>query len=87
MRNLPKGAVSRENYYYYGQYYAVQAMWHAGGERWQKWYPAARDELLARQSESGEHTYWSDAICHEYGTAMALLVLQMPFNYLPIFQR
>ena len=30
---------------------------------------------------------WSDSFGNEYGTAMALLVLQMPNNYLPIFQR
>ena len=27
------------------------------------------------------------SICNEYGTAMALIILQMPNNYLPIFQR
>ena len=31
--------------------------------------------------------YWADSICNEYGTAMALIILQMPNNYLPIFQR
>jgi hypothetical protein len=31
---------------------------------------------------------WSDHMINsEYGTAMACLVLQMPNNYLPIFQR
>ena len=28
-------------------------MWHAGGERWAKWYPAVRDELVARQQADG----------------------------------
>ena len=36
------------------------------------------------QSAAG---YWTDSICNEYGTAMALIILQMPNNYLPIFQR
>ena len=31
--------------------------------------------------------FWNDSICNEYGTAMALIILQMPNNYLPIFQR
>jgi hypothetical protein len=75
---------NRESHYFYGHYYAVQAMWHAGGEHWSKWYPAVRDALVARQAEDGS---WSDAICVEYGTAMACIVLQMPNNYLPIFQR
>lgn len=86
MRYLPQGDLFRyESHYYYGHYYAVQAMWHAGGDYWRKWYPAIRDELLTRQLPEGS---WPDAlICNEYGSAMALLVLQTPNNYLPIFQR
>ncbi|NOY43066.1 MAG: prenyltransferase [Planctomycetes bacterium] len=79
-----KNNPGRETFYSYGQYYAVQAMWHAGGERWQRWYPELRDELLARQRKDGS---WMDSICPEYGTAMACIVLQVPNNYLPILQR
>ena len=71
-------------FYFYAQYYAVQAMWHAGGERWGGWFPAIRDELVARQRSDGS---WVDSICPEYGTAMACIVLQVPNNYLPILQR
>jgi hypothetical protein len=75
---------NRYSHYYYGHYYAAQAMWLRGGEDWAQWYPAIRDELLRRQTASG---MWPDSICHEYGTAMALIILQIPNNYLPIFQR
>jgi len=27
-----RDAFQRESHYYYGHYYAVQAMWHAGGD-------------------------------------------------------
>ncbi len=75
----------RNNHYFYGQYYAAQAMWIQGGNAWAEWYPTVREELLKRQSALG---YWSDnSVCSEYGTAMALIVLQIPNNYLPIFQR
>jgi prenyltransferase beta subunit len=85
MESLPRGGVfNRESHYFYGHYYAVQAMWHAGGEYWTRWYPSIRDELLARQRDDGS---WIDSICQEYGTAMACIVMQMPNNYLPIFQR
>jgi len=85
MENLPSGGpFNRESHYFYGHYYAVQATWHAGGEYWRKWFPAIRDELLARQRDDGS---WMDSICQEYGTAMACIILQMPNNYLPIFQR
>lgn len=72
-------------YYFYGQYYAVQAAWHAGGEVWRAWYPAMRDELLQQQLSDG---HWTDSIISpEYATAMALIALQLPNNYLPILQR
>ena len=48
-----------------------------------EWFPAVREELLKRQSASG---YWPDnSVCSEYGTAMALIVLQMPNRYLPVY--
>jgi len=74
----------RFNHYFYGHYYAAQAMWIRGGDDWNNWYPAIRNELIRRQSPNGD---WKDSVCDEYGTAMALIVLQIPNNYLPIFQR
>jgi hypothetical protein len=71
-------------HYFYGHYYAVQAMYLAGGERWKTWWPAIREELLAKQNPDGS---WSDPQGDAYGTAMSLIVLQMPKRYLPIFQR
>lgn len=78
------GDAGPEAHFFYGQYYAVQAMWQAGGTRWQHWYPAVRDLLVQRQQPAGS---WADAICSEYGTAMACIILQMPNNSVPIFQR
>ncbi len=79
-----RAAFNREGHFFYGHYYAVQAMWHSGGDRWADWYPAVRETMLARQRADGS---WIDSICAEYGTAMACIVLQMPNNFLPIFQR
>jgi hypothetical protein len=79
-----EGGAQRESYYFYGQYYAAQALWQTGGERWTRWYPAVRDELIARQRDDGA---WLDPIDNECAAAMACIVLQMPNNYLPIFQR
>lgn len=70
-------------YYFYGHYYAVQAMWHAGGEHWNKWYPWIRAELLKGQQGDGS---WADAQAgNEFGTAMACIILQMPLNHVPIY--
>ena len=72
-------------HYFYGQYYTSQAMYLAGGTWWEQWWEKSRDELIKMQAEDGS---WVD---HQaggsYATAMALIVLQMPNRYLPIFQR
>lgn len=68
-------------HYFYGQYYAAQAMFLAGGDYWGKWYPAIREELIKRQTPDGK---WSGEVGDEYCTAIALIVLQMPNRYLPV---
>jgi Prenyltransferase and squalene oxidase repeat len=74
-------------HYYYGHYYAAQAMWIAGGNYWRQWYPAIRDELLNSGSHNRNDGSWTGQICPHYCTAMALIILQIPNNYLPILQR
>ena len=78
-----RGDATRDAHYFYGHYYGVQAMFLAGGKYWATWYPAIRDELIERQSpETGA---WSGQVGDEYCTAMALIILQMPNRYLPVF--
>jgi len=71
-------------HYFYGHYYCAQAMFLAGGEHWSDYYPTIREELLSRQHGDG---HWDAPHGDAYGTAMALLVLQVPNRLLPIFQR
>lgn len=90
MQNKPGQAFPRhgmhEAHFFYGHYYAAQAMWAAGGDYWKEWFPAIRDELITRAG-SRQDGGWSDMFCSHYGTAMALIILQIPNNYLPILQR
>lgn len=80
-----RGVGRRSGHFYYGQYYGVQAMWQAGGERWAQWYPAIRDDLLAHQQPDGR---WDDSnIGSVYSTSMSCIILQIPNDLLPIFQR
>ncbi len=75
-RDLPDG-----RWYYYGHYYAALAMYQAGEGYHQRWYPKVRDALLAKQRKDGS---WEG---EEYGTPMAILVLGIPYRFLPIYQR
>ncbi len=79
-------------FYYHGHYYAAQAMWRTGGTDWQKWYPAVRDELLKhpdRQKQKNDtETFWNDrTVGPQFGTAMALIVLQLPHEKLRSLKR
>lgn len=79
------GRAAGDAHYFYGHYYAVQAMYLAGGDYWTRWWPAIREELINRQGSNGG---WMDHHAGgSYGTAMALIILQMPKRYLPIFQK
>jgi len=71
-------------HYFYGHYYAAQAMFLAGDKTWQRWWPAGRDELVSKQELEG---FWRGQAGEEYGTAMALIILQVPKRLLPIFQK
>jgi hypothetical protein len=73
-------------HYWYGQYYAALAMWTAGDDYWTPWFPAIRDELLTKRRANGGT--WIDPYHGApYATAMALIILQLPNNYLPILQK
>jgi hypothetical protein len=74
-------------HYYYGQYYAAQAMWTAGGEYWKEWFPAIREELLQRTRFSPSSVWTDTSAGTDYATAMACIILQIPNNYLPILQK
>jgi len=71
-------------HYFYGHYYAAQAMYMAGDVYWQRWWPAVRAELVEKQEPEG---FWRGQAGDEYGTAMALIILEMPNRLLPIFQK
>jgi len=71
-------------HYYYGHYYAAQAMYLAGGDYWGSYYPSVRGEILRMQRGDGS---WEDDVGQAYATAMACIILQMPCEQLPIFQK
>ena len=71
-------------HYWYGQYYAAQAMFLAGGDHWERWFPMVREALLRSQQGDGS---WQSNYGGPYATAMSLIILQVPNRYLPLFQR
>jgi hypothetical protein len=70
---------------FYSHLYASQGFYMAGDEYWDKYYPPTRDQLIAMQQ--GDGSWNGDGIGQVYGTSIAVIILQLPFKYLPVFQR
>lgn len=75
-------------HYWYGHYYAAHAMHQVGGKKWEDYYSRMKKNLLAIQEASGR---WKDtresSVGPAYQTAIAVLILSVPTDYLPIYQR
>ena len=73
-------------YYWYGNYYACQAFFWAGGPRFHAYYTRLARDLLTLQRDDGR---WVNSVGpgDAFATAVAVLILQLPRQYLPIFQR
>jgi hypothetical protein len=72
-------------HYYYGHYYAIQAMVQAGDDYYAKWYPRIRDALIRRQGPDGGWKEGGEDA--SYKTPMAIIILATPHRYIPIYQR
>jgi hypothetical protein len=70
---------------FYSHLYAAQGFYMAGDEYWDAYFPATRDQLIAMQG--GDGSWNGDGIGQVYGTSIAVVILQLPFKYLPVFQR
>jgi hypothetical protein len=84
-RTLMPGRSRAGGHYFYAQLYMAQAMYLTGDEKWRPYYRDIARDLLTRQSSNG--AWDGDSVGTNYGTAMALLILQMPYKHLPIMQR
>ena len=73
-------------FYWYGNYYACQAFYQAGGTRFRRYFDRLSRDLLRTQQSDGR---WLDRVGpgDEFSTAVACILLQLPQQYLPILQR
>ena len=73
-------------FFWYGHYYGVQAMYTAGSPYWEPYFENLRTVLLRMQGPDGS---WpnSDGPGPAFGTSVAVLILEIPYRFLPIFQR
>ena len=69
---------------YYAHLYMSQALYISSDRTWQDYFAKRRDYLLRHQTPDG--SWWGDGVGDVYGTALALVILQLPYNQLPIMQ-
>jgi len=84
---LSRGMRNMSSYFYYTCYYSSQAMYQAGGKYWRSWNEAVTPMLISMQQADG---CWSQKASSEgviCATAMALLAMEVNYNFLPIYQR
>jgi len=76
---------------WYGNLYAVQAMWQSGGKDWEQFFPKSYEYLLQTQrgngSWSGARGGWGSGYGDVFSSSIACLMLEVPLGYLPIFER
>jgi len=87
-------APNRDSYYWY---YATQVMFHMKGEHWTRWNERLRPLLVDSQEAAGPLAgswdprgevpdRWGGAGGRVYVTAMHLLMLEVYYRYLPLYQ-
>ncbi len=72
------------SHFLYAHYYAIQCMYQSGDADFNAWYPKITKTLLARQEASGR---WNLREGDAYSTSMSILILGVPYRFLPIYQR
>ena len=70
---------------FYAHLYLAQALYISSDPYWEQYFPLRRDYLLSLQQSDG--SWQGDGVGDIYGTAVALIILQLPYNQLPIMQR
>jgi hypothetical protein len=72
-------------HWHYAHYYYAQAMYRAGGPKWDKYFAAISTDIIRKQSASGA---WKEGhVGSVYTTAINATILQLENGYLPIYQR
>jgi hypothetical protein len=85
-RNIQVDAVGGGfGHWFYTHLYLSQAYWHVGGKTWNQYFPKIRDRLLGAQASDG--SWQGDGVGRVYGTAIAVTILTLPYERVPLYMR
>lgn len=77
----PDDKFNTTGHYSYAHYYAIQVIYRTGPEEFATWYPKIRDALLKAMRDDGSIKQ------DTYQTAMAVIILAAPNQFVPAYQR
>jgi hypothetical protein len=77
----------KQHFWFYTHFYAVQAMYQRGLPEWKSYYVKLKQQLLGPGGVKADGSWRDPVVGTCYGTAVAVLCLEIPLGYLPIFQR
>jgi len=87
------GGAQYNGYFFFGAFYMTQGMFQVGDQAWDRYFTPLRALLLEHQAGDGSWPFAPDD-AHQgrlagpaYSTAMAILILSMEKQYLPMYQR
>ena len=84
LRHLPISGGGR-GHHYYAHLYLAQACYQKGGDTWKNYFPKMAAWLLRQQKSDG--SWMGDQVGTSYGTALSLTILQLPYQFVSIYQR
>lgn len=71
---------------YYAHLYMAQALYVSSDEYWESYFRIRRNWLTQAGRQRADGSWLGDGVGDIYGTALALVILQLPYNQLPIMQ-
>ncbi|NIP95586.1 MAG: terpene cyclase/mutase family protein, partial [Akkermansiaceae bacterium] len=79
----------RQRWFTYGNFYAAPAQYMIGGETWKRWYRQVSALLLERVYNDGDVSLWfgNSSVGPLFETSVNIMILAMPYQYLPLYQR
>jgi hypothetical protein len=95
LRKVPPswGGDQYKGFFFFGTFYMAQGMFQIGDEVWQDFAPRVAGILVEQQKEDGRWALPADNARQSreagpaYPTAMAVLILSLDKQYLPMYQR
>jgi hypothetical protein len=87
------GGPQYSGYFFFGAFYMTQGRFQLGGEAWRSYGPRLQRLLIEHQQGDGRWDFPADSrpqvreAGQAYATAMAVLILSLEQQYLPMYQR